>query len=106
MPSILIGGGSRSGKSRYALELARQYGARLGFIATAQAFDDEMRDRIARHQQERGPEFTTIEAPVHLPAAIMYASAGFDALIVDCLTLWLSNLLLAGGHDLDQAGLA
>jgi adenosylcobinamide kinase/adenosylcobinamide-phosphate guanylyltransferase len=104
MSSILVGGGSRSGKSRYALELARRHGTRLCFIATAQAFDDEMRERILRHQQERGSEFETMEAAVELSKAILKAARGFDALIVDCLTLWLSNLLLAGGYDLDREG--
>jgi adenosylcobinamide kinase/adenosylcobinamide-phosphate guanylyltransferase len=104
MPSILVGGGSRSGKSRYALELARRHGTRFGFIATAQAFDDEMRVRILRHRQERGSDFATIEAPVELSKAILKAAQEFDALIVDCLTLWLSNLLLAGGYDLDGEG--
>lgn len=101
MPSILIGGGSRSGKSRYALEVARRYGGRFAFIATAQAFDDEMRERIARHREERGPEFTTVEVPVELAAALRTAT-GYDAIIVDCLTLWLSNLLLAE-RDLNAA---
>jgi adenosylcobinamide kinase/adenosylcobinamide-phosphate guanylyltransferase len=92
MAIILIGGGSRSGKSRQALQLARQHGRRLGFIATAQALDDEMRERILVHRQERGPDFTTIEEPLALASAIKRYSADFDALVVDCLTLWLSNI--------------
>ncbi|MFN0167288.1 MAG: bifunctional adenosylcobinamide kinase/adenosylcobinamide-phosphate guanylyltransferase [Bryobacteraceae bacterium] len=99
MPSILIGGGSRSGKSRYALEVARTRGPRLAFIATAQAFDDEMRQRIDRHRSERGTEFTTIEEPLTIARAISEAAARFDTILVDCLTLWLSNLMLAGGFD-------
>jgi adenosylcobinamide kinase/adenosylcobinamide-phosphate guanylyltransferase len=92
MPIILIGGGSRSGKSRHALELARERGARRAFIATAQPLDDEMRGRIHAHQQERGPGFTTIEEPIALPAAIERHSANYDVLVVDCLTLWLANI--------------
>jgi len=92
MAIILIGGGSRSGKSRHALQLARQRGRRLGFIATAEALDDEMRERIRVHQQERGPDVTTIEEPLALASTIERHSGDFDAIIVDCLTLWLSNI--------------
>ncbi len=93
MAIVLVGGGSRSGKSRHALQLARERGRRLGFIATAQPLDDEMLERIGLHQQERGQDFVTIEEPVDLPAAIARHSAQFDAIVVDCLTLWLSNIL-------------
>ena len=96
MALILIGGGSRSGKSRFALELAQRKGSKLGFIATAQPFDDEMRDRIQKHRQERGEHFTTIEEPVDLAGAIRNSvEAGCDAVVVDCLTLWVSNLMLS-----------
>ena len=93
MGIILVGGGSRSGKSRQALQLARGCGRRLVFIATAEALDDEMRRRIRCHQQDRGADFTTIEEPVALAAAIERCSPDFDAIVVDCLTLWLSNLI-------------
>jgi adenosylcobinamide kinase/adenosylcobinamide-phosphate guanylyltransferase len=93
---ILIGGGARSGKSRHALRLARQSGDRLAFVATARAEDDEMRARIARHRQERGSEFTTFEEPLAIAARLESEGARFDAILVDCLTLWLSNLLCAG----------
>ncbi len=96
MSIVLIGGGARSGKSRHALKLARQYGSRLAFIATAQAGDGEMRDRIARHRQERGPEFTTFEEPLCVAARIAAEDGRFDAFVVDCLTLWLSNFIEAG----------
>lgn len=95
MPILLVGGGSRSGKSRHALELARRYGPRRGFLATAQAFDDEMRDRIHKHQQERGDEFLTFEEPFDLASAILRVEGSLDVLVVDCLTLWLSNVMLA-----------
>lgn len=94
MSIVLIGGGSRSGKSRFALEMARQRGSRLAFVATAQAFDGEMRERIARHRAERDAAFVTIEEPVHL-AAVLGQHREFDAMVVDCLTLWVSNLMLS-----------
>jgi adenosylcobinamide kinase / adenosylcobinamide-phosphate guanylyltransferase len=100
VPLTLIGGGSRSGKSRQALALARASTGPIAFIATAQAFDDEMRDRIARHQAERDPGITTIEEPVELARAVVDASRTHATILVDCLTLWLSNLMLSGVEDL------
>ena len=94
--TILIGGGVRSGKSAFALVRARALGSRRVFIATAEAFDDEMRERAERHREERGCEFTTLEAPRQLVAALREASRHADVIVVDCLTLWLSNLLLEG----------
>jgi adenosylcobinamide kinase/adenosylcobinamide-phosphate guanylyltransferase len=93
---ILITGGARSGKSRYALEWARRFRKR-GFLATAQALDDEMRDRIAHHQLERGRDWRTYEEPVRLAQALELAEREVDAVVVDCLTLWLSNLLVMPG---------
>ena len=100
MAVILVGGGARSGKSRYALELARKRGPRLLFLATAEPLDHEMEARIARHRAERAPEFTTIEEPLEIGAAIARADA--DAIVVDCLTLWLSNVMLSFGRDVDH----
>lgn len=94
---ILVGGGARSGKSRHALDLARKRGSRLVFLATAQPLDHEMEARIARHRADRAPEFTTIEEPIEIGAAIAQTDA--DAIIVDCLTLWLSNVMLSFGRD-------
>lgn len=94
----LIGGGVRSGKSAFALALARRLGTRRAFVATAQAFDDEMRARIDRHVAERAGEFVTVEAPLALPEALE-ALPGFEAVVVDCLTLWISNLLLQGESE-------
>lgn len=96
MSIVLIGGGSRSGKSSHALALARQYGRRRGFLATAQAFDDEMRQRIAQHRQERGPDFVTIEEPLDLARVVLDRQDSLDVLVIDCLTLWLSNIMLSG----------
>jgi adenosylcobinamide kinase/adenosylcobinamide-phosphate guanylyltransferase len=88
----LVLGGARSGKSRHAQALAEGCpGARV-FVATAQAFDAEMADRIARHRADRDAGWRTIEAPLALPAAI--ADAGGATILIDCLTLWGSNLLL------------
>ncbi len=96
MSVVLIGGGSRSGKSSYALTLARQCGQRRGFLATAQAFDDEMRVRIQKHQQDRGTDFVTIEEPLELAKVILDQQKTFDVIVVDCLTLWLNNMLFKG----------
>jgi adenosylcobinamide kinase/adenosylcobinamide-phosphate guanylyltransferase len=92
---VLVGGGVRSGKSAFAVALATRLGERRAFIATAHASDDEMAARIARHQRDRGGAFATIEAPRALPEAIE-GITGIDVLVIDCLTLWLSNLLLSG----------
>ncbi len=93
MAVILIGGGARSGKSRYALEKARAIEGTRAFIATAQPLDEEMASRISRHQAERGAEFSTIEEPIDLARVI--AASSFNVMIVDCLTLWLSNIMFA-----------
>jgi adenosylcobinamide kinase / adenosylcobinamide-phosphate guanylyltransferase len=106
MSITLVGGGARSGKSRHALALARQTGPRLAFIATAQAYDAEMRDRIALHRAERGPEFTTFEEPLDLAAVLDREAANFDAIVVDCLTLWLTNVMLAGAAPPDPLPIA
>ena len=91
--SHLILGGARSGKSRHALTIAEQNGRRPVFIATAEALDDEMADRISRHKNERGPAWATLEAPLNLSSAIHTAALQGDVCLVDCLTLWLSNLM-------------
>lgn len=91
---VLVGGGVRSGKSAFALEVARGLGARRVFVATAQPFDGEMEARIAAHRAERGDAFRTVEEPVDLAGALARVDA--DVVLVDCLTLWISNLLLRG----------
>lgn len=88
----LITGGGRSGKSSYALEISKSYENKV-FIATAEAFDDEMADRISRHQQERGNTFKTIEAPVRLAEALTRVSACTQVAVIDCITVWLGNLM-------------
>lgn len=101
--SLLVLGGARSGKSRYAQARAEAADAELVFIATAQAFDDEMHQRILRHREDRGPRWRTVEEPIALADAILAHSNPKTVVLVDCLTLWASNLLLAD-HDLDRAG--
>jgi adenosylcobinamide kinase/adenosylcobinamide-phosphate guanylyltransferase len=96
MTSILVLGGARSGKSAFAQKAAESAAGagRPVLIATGQAFDDEMAQRIARHQADRGESWRTIEAPLALAEAIAALPADAVA-VVDCLTLWLSNLMLA-----------
>jgi len=89
----LVLGGARSGKSGYALRRARESGLPVLFIVTAQARDAEMAERIAKHRAERPGEWQVIEAPLDLPDAIARADASPACIVVDCLTLWLSNLM-------------
>ncbi len=91
----LVLGGAASGKSRFSERLVRWSDLPRSYIATAQAFDDEMRDKIIKHQQDRGPDWATTEAPLDLCEAIAKQPKG-NVILVDCLTLWLSNLLLKG----------
>lgn len=91
--TIFITGGARSGKSRFAEELAHRFGAPLGYLATAQALDDEMEERVRKHRLRRGDSWQTMEEPLHLPQALARCDGTCKAVLVDCLTLWLSNLL-------------
>ncbi len=92
---VLVGGGARSGKSAFALERARELGTRRLFVATARRCDPDMEARIARHRADRGEGFETIEEPVAV-AEVLAAATGHDVAVVDCITLWLSNLLADG----------
>jgi adenosylcobinamide kinase / adenosylcobinamide-phosphate guanylyltransferase len=96
---VLIGGGSRSGKSRFALEYARRCGEPRTYIATAETLDDEMLARARAHQAERGCDFHTVEEPLDVARAVAETAA--RAVVVDCLTLWLSNLMNAS-RDLEK----
>ncbi|MGB8887981.1 MAG: bifunctional adenosylcobinamide kinase/adenosylcobinamide-phosphate guanylyltransferase [Candidatus Korobacteraceae bacterium] len=99
---VLVLGGVRSGKSRYAQEFAAG-GERVAFLATGQACDDEMRDRIARHRADRPASWTTIEAPVALEEALLQCGGGqFDTIVVDCLTIWTANLMEHEASDADR----
>ncbi len=99
--STFVLGGARSGKSALAESLLTGVPAPWAYIATAAAHDDEMRDRIRQHKVRRQAGWTTIEAPIALPDALTGGAANMPAL-VDCLTLWLTNLML-GGHDVAAA---
>lgn len=92
---VLVLGGARSGKSRTAQQLAESASSERIYIATAQAFDDEMRERIARHRTERDESWRTVDAPLELPQAVQAQTAPRKSVLVDCLTLWLSNIVLA-----------
>ncbi|HPX61213.1 MAG TPA: bifunctional adenosylcobinamide kinase/adenosylcobinamide-phosphate guanylyltransferase [Deltaproteobacteria bacterium] len=91
--TIFVTGGARSGKSKLAEELTMQFGAPLCYLATAQALDGEMDERIQRHQQRRGENWKTIEEPLHLPQALAGCDGTCKAILVDCITLWVTNLL-------------
>ena len=97
--TLFIIGGARSGKSSYALELGSGFPGRKGFIATAEAFDEEMKERISLHQKTRPLEWETIEETVDLSRQLQSISSLYDVVIVDCLTLWLSNILGRGGDS-------
>jgi adenosylcobinamide kinase/adenosylcobinamide-phosphate guanylyltransferase len=90
---IFITGGARSGKSIFAERRALEFGAPLGYLATARTLDDEMGERVRQHRERRGIEWSTIEEPIHLPQALSRCDGQYQAILVDCLTLWLSNLL-------------
>ncbi len=91
--SLLILGGARSGKSRYALKRANALGPRVGVVATAEPLDPEMAARIARHRRERPASWLTVEEPLELVAALRRLVGSVDTVLVDCLTLWVSNHL-------------
>ena len=92
---MLILGGSRSGKSTYALSLAKKY-KKVAFIATCQGLDKEMRERIKLHKEGRPKHWTTFEEPKDLTKLLGKMNDSFDCILIDCLTLFVSNLVLAG----------
>lgn len=91
--SLLVLGGARSGKSRYAQARAEAAPGPLLFVATAQPWDDEMAERIRHHRADRGARWETVEEPLHLADIIAAQSRADRILLIDCLTLWASNLL-------------
>jgi adenosylcobinamide kinase/adenosylcobinamide-phosphate guanylyltransferase len=104
---VLVLGGARSGKSAFAERLAAESGLAPFYIATAEPGDAEMRERIAHHRARRGAAWRTLEIPLELEVALKANAAPGRALLVDCLTLWLSNLLHAGeGPEARSASLA
>lgn len=100
---IFVLGGARSGKSAFAQELAQQRaGENVLFLATAEALDDEMRERIAKHRAERPPTWQTLEAPRDLLQAIANLPTMPRLILLDCLTLWVTNEMLADENNLEQ----
>ncbi len=95
MKSLILGG-MKSGKSRFAEQLATQLAQPVVYIATAQAWDDDMRERIRIHQHQRPSQWQTVEAPLHLAATLTQQDAPNRTILVDCLTLWITQLLC---HD-------
>ncbi|HEV8723114.1 MAG TPA: bifunctional adenosylcobinamide kinase/adenosylcobinamide-phosphate guanylyltransferase [Candidatus Binatia bacterium] len=96
---ILVTGGTRSGKSTYAEQRAGELGSRQLYLATAEAKDEEMALRIAEHQKRRGSEWITIEESVELADVLLARRNQIDCVVVDCLTLWLSNLLIRSDEN-------
>jgi adenosylcobinamide kinase/adenosylcobinamide-phosphate guanylyltransferase len=102
---VLVLGGARSGKSRTAQEIAEAASATRTYIATAQAFDDEMRWRISHHRAERDGSWRTQDVPLDLTEAVEAQTGPGKVVLVDCLTLWLSNTILAersSEHEVDR----
>ena len=100
---VLIIGGARSGKSSFAEQLAASSERPVAFIATATAGDDEMRERIARHRASRPRQWHTLEEPLDLSGATRRASALADVLLLDCVTLWLGNVLSQASKQYESA---
>jgi adenosylcobinamide kinase/adenosylcobinamide-phosphate guanylyltransferase len=93
--TALVLGGARSGKSAFSERLAIATGLERHYIATGRAYDDEMRERIARHREDRGPAWVTHEEPVDLVGTLQKINAPAAVVLVDCLTLWVTNLMMA-----------
>jgi adenosylcobinamide kinase / adenosylcobinamide-phosphate guanylyltransferase len=98
---LLVTGGTRSGKSRYAVERASLWGPRVLYIATCQPTDDEMRERVRRHQAERPASWVTVEPGAHVVPAIQEQATKMDGILLDCLTLYVSSLLMSGSGELE-----
>ena len=97
--TVFVTGGCRSGKSRFALEYANRHFDRKLFMATCQAQDPEMRQRIKEHQKARGPDWKTVEVSEGLSEALISHSSQGDVILIDCLTLWVSNFLVEGASQ-------
>lgn len=104
MTTTLVLGGARSGKSAHAEKLAAQSARDVVYIATARPDDGEMAARIAQHRGQRPRHWSTIEEPLYLADAITRHSRPDNLILVDCLTLWLSNLMFCGGGDWPEVG--
>ncbi len=96
---VLVLGGARSGKSSWALRYTREhYNSRI-FLATAEVLDEEMAERVRLHRESRGPGWKVVEEPLKIAEALEIACEGADAVIIDCMTVWLSNVLLKMGEE-------
>ena len=93
---IFIMGGARSGKSTYALKDASTVSGNKAYIATAEALDEEMRERIEKHKKQRGTDWDTYEEPLRIAEVIQETEGKYTAIVIDCLTLWLSNIMHSG----------
>jgi adenosylcobinamide kinase/adenosylcobinamide-phosphate guanylyltransferase len=93
---VLVLGGARSGKTGFAERLAMGAGMKPAYLATAQALDREMRERIESHRRQREGRFSTLEEPLDLAVTLQAAIGDHDVILVDCLTLWITNMLAAG----------
>ncbi|MQL52857.1 bifunctional adenosylcobinamide kinase/adenosylcobinamide-phosphate guanylyltransferase [Desulfofundulus thermobenzoicus] len=94
MALVLVLGGARSGKSRFAEELAKSCGSRVVYVATAAVGDEEMARRVESHRLRRPPGWRTVEETRHLDGVIEQYGAEYDAILIDCITMWVTNLLL------------
>lgn len=101
---MLVLGGARSGKSRFALDLCNGLQKKRIFLATAQALDPEMKERIKRHQEGRGGEWITVEEPVNIVQQIRSFDSEDTVILLDCLTLWLNNLYMQYDEDQQSFG--
>ena len=98
---VLILGGAKSGKSHLALSLCKGFEGRKVFLATAQALDREMALRIERHKKERSGDWETVEEPLDLASAVAKLDIVRTVIVIDCLTLWLNNMLMEYGDDIE-----
>jgi len=101
---ILVTGGCRSGKSSYALQLLADAPAKV-YVATAPVTDDEMKDRVRRHREERGSAWRTVEEPIEVPTVLDREAASGEPVVIDCLTTWVSNLTLQDGGNAETRAL-
>ncbi len=91
---VFITGGARSGKSSFAMAEASKIDGRKAYIATAEALDEEMKERIEKHKKQRGNKWDTYEEPLNISALVKKIEKDYNVIVIDCLTLWLSNLLI------------
>ncbi|MDY7031073.1 MAG: bifunctional adenosylcobinamide kinase/adenosylcobinamide-phosphate guanylyltransferase [Thermodesulfobacteriota bacterium] len=91
--TVFVTGGARSGKSSFAYNLAESMSIHRAYIATAQPLDEEMKERIEKHRKARGPGWDTIEEPIKLVDILSDIKKSYDLVLIDCITLWISNLL-------------